>query len=217
MKVDATRNAVALVIKNIDAVEEASCVADHDEWIGENIFGQIDNTIETFAKDLDLIGKFSFWEDDVTEFYPKSWVVDSRAAENNKALAKFSLGCTNEEEDCFWLTALCAAGKERIGFIWSFNENILFKKKSEKKAFFQERSLERESEELIKLGFRFDVRKFAWSIDFNLHAGALADAYRDDTIEDCLEPLDIALSKIRLALPTFEKLVRTAQSTLTIE
>lgn len=202
-----SKEAGRLIIENISAIQEAHLLLTGE--LSEQVFRVVDETIESWAKKNDWRGTFSFLDDDDgTFFYPSEWQVIADEADG--VVASFALASLNADDDREeWLTRLLGAGEERVCFWFSVEYGDLRFKKKQWKTFAGEQNEQRP--EIANAGFQFNATEGTWSLPWKIDAKALADGWGNDTMEDAMEPLRVALERIKSVSSSFDEVVKAAR------
>jgi hypothetical protein len=202
-------DAGALIIRNLGVFEEASKLLSHE--IERDIFAEIDRLVKDWASDHDWCGKFDWWKDQLS-LAPREWVISEKDYEV-QAHFEFWMRHSDDEgetdkSDYWYLTRLCGAGINDLGFKWYEIPAYLGTQgnRIRWKAFVRTRALPFE-----KLGFQFEEERGRFYMPVRLDQGRLAQAYEKGGIEDALTPVRDALDKLQRSVGAFTGLIKDAR------
>jgi hypothetical protein len=207
MSNQAQRDALTLVIRNIDAIEEAARLANSEELV-KPIFDAIDERIEMLAEKQGMAGNFNLWVDLSSDFHPAAWKATPRGGEEAIPAAYVWYSNSVEGENELFLASLCGVGSERMGFGWNLSKQFFNKRFI--KSFLHEANKLQVARELEALGFRYDATTLYWHFEATFNPEALAAAVNEDLLVDALAPIDNGMEKVRQAMPHFNGLVERA-------
>jgi len=205
------KEAAALVMRNIAMLEDVTKV--YNEMVGPDFCEEVDRIISGWISDSEWAGESKLWDDDEMWFAPSSWQrldknKDYEESEDYDAYYSWTFvkdGKMHDEiDDFYWISPFLGVGQFQVGFCLNVKfTNLGYQKKNMWKKFLQEHDL---SEKIRELGF-IQLNDGTWFLPWKLDANLLADAYLSDTLVDALQPLALALEKIKEAHPLFEKVI----------
>jgi hypothetical protein len=206
----------ALIIRNLRLFESASKLFNIE--IETGIFKAIDELTEGWAAKTKWRGSFDFVEDTIW-IAPPHWVPLSEPTKGvrkkvvkEEPYARFELfggeGDTlsaEATEDYWWLSRLCGVGSGEMGFRWQPDEGDLGirGKKARWKTFIRERA-----PASVEKGFKFEPDQGRFFLPVRVDPSRLAQAYESGSVEDGLEPITQALTRIEEVVPHFDNLLR---------
>jgi hypothetical protein len=205
----------ALIVRNLDDLDAAAKRLELD--IEKRVGKVIDQIAETWARKQGWEGKFDF---DLTTLWvaPAEWRSIEGKAEADAFLGFFELWTgfaddfdTNHENDYFWLTRLCGAGRGKIGFRWSYGRS-LGATKPRWKRFLQEHR--EHLNQVRKTAFAYEEGSGLFFMPIRVEVEALAAAIIDNTIDEALKPFCIGLDRLLTAKPGFDALRQSAKEVL---
>jgi hypothetical protein len=169
------------------------------EVIEPRVFGaineEITDWIEKERKER-WVGKATYDDDDQEldiGLRPATWrTPQGEAAELGRAYFEFT--STQEETDLSWVTTLCGANKDEIGFVTEFDWKAASLAKKDWKALAQRH--QNDTPQLSQAGFRFNDKEGVWTLPVRIDAETLAQAIEEDDIASALEPLRAALETL---------------------
>jgi hypothetical protein len=205
----------ALIIRNLRLFEAASKLFDAELETG--IFKAVDKLTEEWAVKAKWRGKFDFVEDTIW-VAPPHWVPEGEPTKGvrkkvgkEEPHAHFEMwggeGDTlggEASEDYWWLSRLCGVGSGELGFRWELDEGEfgIRGKKAKWKTFIRERA-----PAFVEKGFKFESEQGRFFLPVRVDPSRLAQAYESGSVEDALEPLTQALTRIEEVTPNFDKLL----------
>jgi hypothetical protein len=179
------------------------------------ILQSIDKCIEDFASSEQWIGRFEFGEED--EFFwlaPNAWNV-SDESDDPDADVWFQLESINDDEDDYWTALLCNQGSAggEAGFMF-YADNKKFGRQRAWNNIFNNID-ENLVDDLKNLGFKIvdsESGKKTFFLPIHLDAMKLAETWGNDgefsDDDPCFDPLKVALQKLKMALPTFDAILK---------
>ena len=196
----------ALVIENIAMLEEAIALVNGE--VSEKIFQAIDFVIKDWVKENGCDGCFNWFEAE-TYFGALDWKIGSEAEAS--WIAWFVMDRRGTLDDEFNLTSCLGVRDTQIGFRFTINYGNLAKiKKYDWRKFTDQMNLE--YPEIENIGFQYEPKEDGtWFLPWRLDGKLLAECYRQDTIEDAMEPIKEALENLKVSLPLFDKIIEKAQ------
>jgi len=199
----------ALIVRNLSDLDAAAKRLDQD--IESRIGKVIDRIAEAWAREQGWEGKFDF-EPTTLWVAPTEWRSTEGKAAAEAFLGFFELWTgfgdnfdTKAENDYFWLTRLCGAGRGKIGFRWAYGQSLGAAKPRWKK--FVQPYVER----IRKTAFTYEEGSGLFFMPIRIEVEALAAAIVDDTIEEALQPFCKALNLLLTAKPEFDALLQSAK------
>ena len=207
--------AVELIVNNIQNLEEAKKLLEGE--LTEKLFDAVDNKIKKIVESFDekWNGKFNF-NDDGIQFSPESW--RSTNGDNFKFqhyYAYYYLSCKSEaiDEDGteWWFTTFLKNNVDQMAFYFTLGkDNFLKCNQRDLKKFTDEINITHP--EIENLGFKYNSKSTSWFLIIDgIDPQLFIENYENDTLEDVLEPFEIALKKLQQAHLYFDAIVQAAK------
>lgn len=172
--------------------------------IEKRIFTALGLRAGEWAKNQRWFSDFDYpedgWYDWVASIAPPEWRTFDTTEKDDKFDGLFVLVLGKGNEDRFYLTSLCGAGVDQIGF--RFGRPDFVKPRKWKHA------VPRLAELVKNTGFVLDeVPSFFRPV--RIQPASLAQALRDDDLDTALGPFDAALECLLRARPSFDEVLRS--------
>lgn len=194
-----------LLIENIKIFEDAAPIIDEIE---EKIYEEINSVIEKWVGSQEE----NSWEgtylglDDYTYFYPRRW----KSEEEDGDLLSYFYLYVDKRENRYYITSLCGLDKNKSYIVWLFNLSLAKNKKNKTQwKEFLNKEFNRYQADFIKHGVELSEDKAELFMPFKFDQKLLEKGYPDD-LSEALEPLEVALQKLKELLPIFEAIRQKA-------
>lgn len=196
-------NVDALVIRNMSTIEQS--IEHLINVIEPRVFGAINEEITDWIEKKRWVGEATYNDQHLDIWLrPVTWRTSpGEPAEHGPAY--FYIMGLSEEEDWSWVTILCGANKDEIGFVTEFDWRGAGLAKKDWKALAQEHQAK--TPQLHQAGFRFDDKEGVWALPVRVDAEKLAQAVEEDDIASALEPLRVALETLGRIVDLWDALV----------
>jgi hypothetical protein len=201
----------ALIIRNLCDLDAAAKRLEFD--IEGRIGKVIDQIAEAWSQKQGWEGKFDFDLNTNLWVAPAEWKSAEGKADADAMLGFFALwtGFGDDfdfevENDYFWLTRLCGAGRGKIGFRWTYGKSLGATRPKWKR--FVQPYVER----IRKTAFTYEEGSGLFFMPIRIEVEALAASIVDDTIEVALQPFSAALNRLLAAKPEFDALLQGAKA-----
>lgn len=208
--------AVKLIIENIQYLEQAKKLLEGE--ITENLHNAVDTKIRDYIEGFDnqWSGIFNFYEDNNIQFAPESW----RAKEGNDFkhqhfYARYFLGCESDEVGgegtAWWLSTFLKNDVDHMVFnFYPWRENYLKCTVKDWRTFANEKNLV--YKDIEQNGFKYNAKEGSWYLIIEgIDPKAFLENYESDDLDDALEPIKVALEKIKIVHPYFDEIVKAAK------
>lgn len=209
--------AVELIIKNIEYLEDAKKLLEGE--ISEKICAALDSKIHNFINDFEdkWEGVFDFFDNSYSQFSPEKWrATNGDSFKHQQFHARYFLGYESEEtggDSTEWfLTALLKNDKEKVVFnFYPWRDSFIKCTTKDWKDFANESN--QIYHQIEEFGFKYNAKQGSWYLIIDgIDPQLLIENYENDTLEDALEPFEIALKKLQQAHPYFDAIVQAAKS-----
>ena len=207
--------AVELIVNNIQNLEEAKKLLEGE--ITEKLCTAVDKKISNFIESLDeWIGEFNFYDENYSQFAPENWrAKNGDDFKHQEFYARYFLGFKSDEiggDSTEWfLTAFLKNNTESMVInFYPWRANFLKFTAKDWKTFTNESN--EKYPQIAESGFKYNVKEGSWYLIVDgIDPQLFIENYESDTLEDALEPFEVALKKLKQAHPYFDAIVQAAK------
>lgn len=204
-----------LIIQNIQLLEQSRELLENT--VEKKFFDTIDQIIKhnTQLSEKDFIGIYNFYEDQ-TWFLPNEWSLESFDIENSKThnnvYAYYELIHEGNSDTNYWrLSNFFSNEHDKAVFNFTFWKNSF---SNYSKTSFKEFCSEQNNKypQLEGLGFHFNLDNQNWYLPIPpLNQEYVIENYKNNTLEDALDPIKNALDILIQAHPIFNEIIKSAK------
>lgn len=161
-------------------------------------------------------------DEDGLELYPDSWKLGNGEAENSSTLANIWIALEDEDKDWrdhLWLANLCSvANSKPFNVLWHPDYHVIIPGKGSKKNRWREFVTNGEwVSRLRSLGYSYSDQTGGFFRPFIISKEELAQAIKDNAIEEAFSPLHEALEGLNKAKAIFDEILEAAKKEFSFE
>jgi predicted RNase H-like HicB family nuclease len=201
----------ALIVRHLSDIDTAAKRLSYS--LEAQVGKAIDGIVEAWAEKNGWNGTFE-WDQNELSVVPPEWKYRENGADEDSRSAWFYLYAGQGDDfdstndlDYFWLTRLCGSGRGELGFWWEYEKGSIAPKGRKWKQFVRP-YIERARE----TGFTYDEESGLFFIPVRVEPEFLAQAIENESIEDALQPIEMALEACIAAKPVFDEILDAARA-----
>lgn len=206
----------ALIVRNLDDLTDA---IRRLEGIQQEAGKTIDEIVCDWCKahKWHLVNE-ALESDAGLELSANTWEQENREDENSQVLASVWVCIENEDIDWYdhrWLSNLCNVSQSApLNLFWMPKFRIIIPGGGIKKSRWRDfvtRGADQWITPLRELGFSYSDQEGGFFLPFIIDKEKLAEAIKQNAIEDAFDPLHDALKKLEDAKPFFDQILKAAE------